>query len=129
VPQPPRILRSLAADAISCGRDPAAGETDAMTTYSGSRQSNGTTRVTVNGQPLDIRASFRSGSSTAFDWGYEGRGGPTQLALAILAHHLDDDDSARRHYEHFLHSVVRSLPREHWSLTEAQVDLGLSPHS
>lgn len=95
-----------------------------MTTYSGTRQSNGATCVTVNGRPLDTRTDFRKESSTAFDWGYEGRGGPSQLALAILAHHLDDD-RARRWYEHFLRSVIRGLPRERWSLTGAEIDAGL----
>lgn len=100
-----------------------------MTTYAGTRHANGATLVTVDGRPLGLRQEFRSESATAFDWGYEGRGGPAQLSLAILAHHLEDDDSARRHYESFLHSVVRGLPRERWSLTGAQVDAGLAAGS
>ena len=91
-------------------------------TYSGTRQSNGTTSVSVNGRPLDTRAQVRKDSSTAFDWGYEGRGGPAQLALAILADHFADDGRARRYYEHFLRSVIRGLPSESWTLTGRDID-------
>lgn len=96
-----------------------------MNVYSGTRRSNGATFVTVNGRPLDTRTDFRKDSSTAFDWGYQGRGAPAQLALAILAHHLADDGRARRHYEHFLRNVVKGLPSERWSLTGAEIDAAL----
>jgi hypothetical protein len=93
--------------------------------YSGTRESNGTTSVSVNGRPLDTRGDFRSGSSTAFDWGYEGRGGPAQLALAILADHYADDVRARRFYEHFLRGVIRELPSQSWTLTGLDIDIAL----
>jgi hypothetical protein len=51
----------------------------ATSTYSGTRESSGATFVSVNGRPLNSRTDFRKASSTAFDWGYEGRGGPAQL--------------------------------------------------
>jgi len=89
--------------------------------YSGTRHSNGATFVTVNGRPLSTRTDFRKESSTAFDWGYEGCGAPAQLALAILAHHLADDQRARRYYQHFLRSVIRGLPSERWILTRAEI--------
>jgi hypothetical protein len=91
-------------------------------TYSGKRQSNGTTHVSVNGRPLGTRTDVRKDSATAFDWGYEGRGGPAQLALAILADHLGDDAKARRYYEHFLRCVIRGLPSQGWSLTGPEID-------
>lgn len=90
--------------------------------YSGKRESSGKTFVSVDGQPLGTRTEFRQESATAFDWGYEGRGGPAQLALAILAHHLGDDEKARRHYEHFLRRVVRALPSDSWILTGPEID-------
>jgi hypothetical protein len=90
--------------------------------YSGTRESNGTTSVNVNGRPLDPRTDVRSDSSTAFDWGYEGRGGPAQLALAILADHYADDGRARRFYERFLRSVIRDLPSQSWTLTGRDID-------
>ncbi len=90
--------------------------------YSGTRQSNGTTFVSVNGRPLNTRTELRKESATTFDWGYQGRGAPAQLALAILADHLGDDERARRYYEHFLRRVIRGLPSGGWILTGAEID-------
>jgi uncharacterized protein DUF6166 len=92
-----------------------------MRVYSGSRQQDGTTRVSVDGRPLDPHVSVRSPSVMTFEWGYEGRGGPAQLALAILADHFGDDERARRHYQDFTRRVIRGLPREGWVLTEAEI--------
>jgi hypothetical protein len=101
------------------GRDEAV---EAMThVYSGKRKRDGTTLVSVDGQALDLHANFRSQSATTFDWGYEGHGGPAQLALAILADHFDDDERARRHYEVFTHRVIRDLPEGDWTLTGAEI--------
>jgi hypothetical protein len=93
--------------------------------YVGTRQADGRTFVDVDGRPLRLRADFRKASSTSFDWGYEGLGGPAQLSLAILADHLADDARARRYYEHFLRRVVRNLPSEGWILTGAEIDSAL----
>jgi hypothetical protein len=90
--------------------------------YSGDRQRDGTTLVRVNGRPLDPRPHFRSQFVTTFDWGYQGRGGPAQLALAILAHHFADDERARWHYEDFTRRVIRGLPEQGWILTGAEID-------
>jgi len=90
--------------------------------YSGARQSNGTTFVSVDGRPLNTRTEFRSESATTFDWGYAGRGAPAQLALAILADHFADDEKARRHYEQFLRRVIQRLPSESWILTGPEID-------
>lgn len=91
-------------------------------TYSGTRRRDGTTLVSVNGRTLDPRADFRSQQVTTFDWGYDGRGGPAQLALAILADHFDDDERARRHYDTFMRRVIGRLPREGWVLTGAEIE-------
>ncbi len=93
-----------------------------MTIYSGTRQANGATVVSVNGRPLDTRTELRKESATSFDWGYEGRGAPAQLALAILADHLGDDRKAVRYFEHFLRCVIRRLPSESWTLTGPEID-------
>lgn len=90
--------------------------------YSGTRQAGGATFVNVDGRPLALHGELRHGSATAFDWGYEGRGAPAQLALAILADHLRDDDRAKRYYEHFLRCVIRRLPSANWTLTGAEID-------
>ena len=94
-------------------------------TYSGLRLPDGTTAVSVDGHPLDLRGDFRRQSVTAFDWGYAGSGGPAQLALAILAHHWADDQRARRYYELFVRCVIRNLPSQGWSLTGAEIDSSL----
>jgi len=106
---------------------PEAGRSDFLRTsvYSGRRGSAGRTFVSVDGRPLPTRFEFRRESPTAFDWGYEGRGGPAQLALAILADYLGDDEKARRHYEHFLRRVIRWLPNDTWILTGPEIDAAL----
>jgi hypothetical protein len=93
--------------------------------YSGNRERDGATLVKVDGRPLDP-ARLGSGTVTAFDWGYEGRGGPAQLALAILADHFGDHERARRHYKEFTRRVIRGLPREGWILTGAEIDVSCS---
>lgn len=113
---------------MSGGSFPAAGPRaaepveDLTRTYSGTRQSDGTTFVNVNGRPLETRTELRKEAATTFDWGYQGRGAPAQLALAILADHLGDDGKAMRYYEHFLRCVIRGLPRLNWILTGAEID-------
>ena len=94
--------------------------------YSGKRRRDGTTLVNVDGRPLDPRPDIRSQSATTFDWGYEGRGGPAQLALAILTDHFGDDGRARRHYDDFTRRVIRVLPEESWVLNSAAIDLMLA---
>jgi hypothetical protein len=78
--------------------------------------------VSVDGRPLGTQPGLRHASATTFDWGYAGRGAPAQLALAILSHHLGDDERARRYYEHFLRRVIRRLPSQAWTLTAAEID-------
>lgn len=94
-------------------------------TYCGVRRLDGTTGVSVDGHPLDLRRNFREQSATAFDWGYAGSGGPAQLALAILADHWANDELARRYYEPFVRSVIRNLPKQGWSMTGAEIDSSL----
>jgi hypothetical protein len=91
-------------------------------TYSGTRLPNGKTSVRVDGEPLDTRMNFRKEASSTFDWGYSGRGGPAQLALAILADYFEDDERARRHYQDFVRRVIRGWPSEGWTLTGAEID-------
>jgi hypothetical protein len=89
--------------------------------YTGTRRYDGSTLVSVNGRTLEPRPAFRSQAATPFDWGYEGNGGPAQLALSILADHFADDERARGHYQAFTRRVIRVLPGT-WSLTGAQID-------
>jgi len=91
--------------------------------YEGKRQFHAV-EVTVDGAPLDPRLDLRNHSPTEFEWGYGGSG-PAQLALAILADHLGDDEEALNLYQRFKWMVVAELPRHRWTLTSRQIDEAL----
>ena len=75
--------------------------------------------------PLNPRFDLRNHSPTGFQWGYGGSG-PAQLALAILADHLKDDDKAQRFYQAFKFQVIARLPQgQGWTLTPHQIDEAL----
>jgi hypothetical protein len=94
-----------------------------MKRYEGARAFH-MTAVMVNGQPLDPRLDLRSHSPAEFEWGYGGSG-PAQLALAILADHLGDDQQALNLYQHFKWAVIAELPRHRWILTSRQINRAL----
>lgn len=98
-----------------------------MTTlYRGRRDKEGRGRVTVtrppkHGRPLRPRFDLFNHSPTGFEWGYEGSG-PAQLALALLADALGDDDRAVRLHQPFKRKVIALLPRnERWLLAVEQI--------
>jgi len=92
--------------------------------------------VTVDGQPLDPRNDICNHSPDGLSWGYHGSG-PSQCALAILAHHLrhhgalvDDPEAADQHamklHQSFKVAVVARLPKdEGWTLTTEQVQAAI----
>lgn len=92
-------------------------------TYTGRREGH-VALVTVNGRPLDPRPDLRNHSPTGFEWGYGGSG-PAQLALALLADHLADDERAMSLYQRFKFAVVAGLPHHGWSLTSREIDQAL----
>jgi hypothetical protein len=94
-----------------------------MNRYEGYRTKVGPI-VTVNGEPLDFRLDLRNHSPTGFEWGYCGSG-PAQLALAILADHLESGDAALEFYQRFKWEVIVGLPRKRWRLTGPQIDQAL----
>ena len=105
-----------------------------MKTYSGVRTAGGCA-VTVSGpdgsHELDPRFDLRNHSPDGFEWGYGGSG-PAQLALALAADVLGDDEAARRVYQQLKSRVVCRLPADNWSLTEGELtetirSLGDSP--
>jgi len=95
-------------------------------TYDGTRHPDGTTSVRVDGQLLRSRGQSFAPSSAAFDWGEGETGGAAQLALALLTEHLGDDREARRLLRGFVRAVLRSLPRQGWTMDSLDIDAGLS---
>ncbi|MEI6195743.1 MAG: DUF6166 domain-containing protein [Verrucomicrobiota bacterium] len=91
-----------------------------MKHYAGRRQGYAAI-VTVDGRPLNPRLDLWNHSPTGFEWGYGGSG-PAQLALAILADHLGDDEQAFNFHHRFKWAVTAELPRRSWTLTSQQID-------
>ncbi len=91
-----------------------------MKVYRGTRES-GDCVVTVNGTPLDPRLDLRILSTEGFEWGYDG-GGPSQLALAILADHFGDDGKAVNHYRFFRGAVIAMIRDDEWTIDTTRVD-------
>lgn len=73
-------------------------------------------------RPLELRLDLRDHSPTGFEWGYGGSG-PAQLALALLADALNDDERALRLYQNFKWAIVGHLPRtdEPWAMELADI--------
>jgi len=91
-----------------------------MKVYSGRRTADGC-EVTVDGKPLDPQLSLRTLSTTGFEWGYEG-GGPSQLALAVLADHFGDGAKALSQYKEFRLSVIGMIRDDEWTLTSNDIE-------
>ena len=81
--------------------------------YIGLRDKDGTA-VEVNGIPLDLRLDLGNHSPTGFEWGYSGSG-PTQLAIAMLAHEFSDN-FAKNHYFEFRDTFIATIESDDWSL-------------
>jgi hypothetical protein len=78
-------------------------------------------KASCNGHALDPRFDLRFHSPDGFEWSYSGSG-PAQLALAILADHLGDDQQALNLYQRFKWAIVARLPRKGWILTDQVID-------
>lgn len=89
-----------------------------MTIYKGTRGPE-SARVTVDDAPLDPRHDLRN-LSVVFEWGYVGSG-PTQLALALLAHHRGADEALKL-YKEFAGAVIAEIRDDEWSLSGDDVD-------
>ena len=90
-----------------------------MKRFSGDRTIDGV-KVIVDGLPLDQRLDLHRYTANGFEWSYEG-GEPRQLALAILAEHLNDPASAKAIVEPFMKGVVANFGNE-WEMTSADID-------
>jgi hypothetical protein len=91
--------------------------------YSGRREGHAVI-VTVDGCPLNPRLDLWNHSPTGFEWGYGGSG-PAQLALAILADHLGEDEQAFNFHHRYKWAVIAELPKRSWTLTSQDIDLVL----
>jgi hypothetical protein len=68
---------------------------------------------------LPLRLDRWNHSPTGFEWGYGGSG-PAQLALALLADALREDQLARNYHQEFKWKVISQLP-DSWTLTASEV--------
>lgn len=90
-----------------------------MKTYSGIRTKNGCAVTVTDGdrrRKLDPRFDLRRHSPDGFEWGYGGSG-PAQLALALAADVLGDDEAALDIYQRLKFRVVGRLSADEWTLT------------
>lgn len=94
-----------------------------MKKYEGRRRF-GVTKVMVDGRPLRFRRDLKCHSPAELEWGYGGAG-PAQLALAILADYLDDDQETLNLYQRFKWFTIAELPRHYWKLTSGDIDHAL----
>ena len=94
-----------------------------MKTYTGDRTIDGID-VRVDGQPLDPRLDLKRITDLGFEWTYEGDS-PAQLALALLADHLGDDQKALDLHQAFMAEVVAYLDNT-WSLGGGDIDAALA---
>ena len=94
-----------------------------MAIYTGKR-SGEVIEVTVDGDPLDSRIDLRELSQNGFEWGYVGSG-PYQLALAILAHHFPNPDTALGNYRSYCETRVLRFAHDGWTLESDDIDIAL----
>jgi hypothetical protein len=93
-----------------------------MKTYEGTRSVDGRALVRViqpghKARKLSPRFDLFNHSPSGFEWGYGGSG-PAQLALAILADALGDDERAVRLHQQFKFAVIARLATDlSWSLS------------
>ncbi len=93
-----------------------------MKVYAGDRTIDGI-EVTVDGKPLPERYDIKQFTDLGFEWTYEGAS-PQQLALAILADHLDDPEESLKSSAAFMKAVISELSNE-WQLSSADIDEAL----
>ena len=94
-----------------------------MKRYTGSRTIDGI-RVLADGAPLEERRDLKAITDRGFEWTYEGAA-PAQLALALLADHLGDDEKALARHQTFMRAVVANFDND-WEMTGADIDTALA---
>ncbi|HWG47976.1 MAG TPA: DUF6166 domain-containing protein [Gemmataceae bacterium] len=94
-----------------------------MKVYHGRRTEHGCAVDVEDGEDiyaLHPRHDLRNHSPDGFEWGYGGSG-PAQLALALAADVLSDDDKAQDIYQRLKFKLVGGLPHDSWVLTEGRI--------
>ena len=94
-----------------------------MSVYRGSRTIDGI-EVLADETPLDPRYDLKRFTRGGFEWTYEGQE-PRQLALALLADHLGDDQRALALCDGFMRTVVANLEND-WTLTGEEIDRAIA---
>src|SRR4051812_21955507 len=106
------------------GRTPGARTRGEMKRYIGERTPDGCTVTVVDARgetrPLDPRHDLRNHSLTGFNYGYAGSG-PAQLALALLADGLGDDEKAQEFYQDFKFKVIARLDGDRFELGQEEI--------
>lgn len=90
-----------------------------MKTYTGTRTAAGCAVAVADAggcRGLAPRFDLRTHSPDGFEWGYGGSG-PAQLALALAADVLGDDEAALGVYQRLKFRLVGRLPAAGWTLT------------
>jgi hypothetical protein len=82
--------------------------------------SSGQRIVTYAGQPLNPRWDLHRHSLDGFNWGYSGSG-PAQLALAIVAAVLGDDQLALELYQDYKWHLIAGITVDNWRLPASEV--------
>ena len=94
-----------------------------MKTYAGDRTIDGLV-VTVDGEPLGERLDLKVFTRNGFEWTFEGDES-RQLALALLADHLGNDEKALTLVEPFMRAVVAHFDNA-WEMSSADVSAAVA---
>jgi hypothetical protein len=97
-----------------------------MKRYIGERTPDGCQVVVVDSSKPDEayllppRFDLRNHSPDGFNWSYSGSG-PSQLALALLADALGDDDHAQQMYQDYKFKVIARLEGDRFEISEDDI--------
>jgi hypothetical protein len=86
--------------------------------YRGTRDWQGI-EVRANSQPLLPRFDLKIYSRRPFNWGSD-LAGSNQLALALLAHAINDETAIAAH-QHFAADVVTQIATDQWSIEQETI--------
>ncbi len=95
-----------------------------MKQYRGVRAEHGDAVTVDDGEDnrgLDPRHDLRDPGTAGFGWGEDAGDGPAQLALAVCADALGDDDRALAVAAAFEERVIAALPADGWALSAREV--------